>query len=267
MNSSIAHLLKIFLSFLFMLVIATGCVRAPFPSPKTSGLAPEQPSPAVQIAAMKYRSDFWKNFQSKLRIDVSGKSARFSSPAIVLVKAPDLVRFETFTPIGMTAALFVSNPSGPYLLIPSQKVVYTARRPESVVRRFLGGVSLSVGFFSHVLSASVPAEMLGTLKGRYQDGLLRLTSKSSAGYFEWQIASGALVRVFIGSPRFEGEVVYDPPVPLAGESVPQRIHISSKKWKMEVRVEKMRPAAQFPPGVFHLPELPGVRQVVLDGTK
>jgi outer membrane biogenesis lipoprotein LolB len=266
MNSSIARPSLIFLSSLFLLVTATACVQTPFPSGKSGALAP-QVSPAAEVAALKERSDFWQNFQCKLRINVNGKTARFSSPAIVLVKSPNLLRFETFTPIGMTAALFVSNQSGPSLLIPSQKAVYTAKRPETLVREFLGGVNLPVDVFSRLLSGSIPPQMFKNIESRSQDGLLRLISRSPGGYFEWQVASGGLASVFIGTAQFEGRVSYDPPVRLAAESVPETIRISSKDWRMEVRVEQMLPATQFQPGVFQLPELPGVRRVELVNTK
>lgn len=266
MHSSFARVSAIFLSLLLLLVILGGCVQSPFPAVKLPGVVAAPPSPSAEIAEMGKRADFWRSFQCKLRIDVNGKTAKFSSSAIVLVKSPNFVRFETFTPIGMTAALYVSNEAGPFLLIPSQKTIFTARRPETLVREFLGG-SLPVELFSRLLSASIPPERLENIQSRAEDGLLRLISKSSAGYFEWQIAAGALDRVFIGSAEFEGKVSYDPPVRLATESAPETIRISSKGWSMTIQVEQMRPGGRFPPGAFRLPALPGVRRVELDNTR
>ncbi len=263
MKSSFARLSSI-LCLLLPLVIATSCVQTPFPSGKAPALLPTPVSPSAQIARMKEKSDFWRNFQAKLRIDVSGKTAKFSSRALVLVKSPDLVRFETFTPLGMTAALFVSNETGPFLLIPSQNTIFTAKRPETLVREFLGGVSLPVDLFSSLLSGSIPPGLLQNIRSSTQDSMLRLVSRSSGGYFEWQVVSGSLARVFIGTPKFEGEVSYDPPVRLDNESLPQKIRISSKGGSMEVRILEMRPGGEFQPGVFRLPALPGVRRVDLD---
>ena len=166
----------------------------------------------------------------------------------------------------MTASLYVSNDRGPFLLIPSQKTIFTAKRPETLVHRFLGG-RLPVDVFSRLLSASIPPERLKSIRSRAEDGLLRLISRSSAGYIEWQVAAGALDRVFIGSAEFEGEVSYDPPVLLAKESAPETIRISSKGWRMQIQVEEMRPAGQFAPGAFQLPILPEVRRVDLDNTR
>jgi hypothetical protein len=221
-------------------------------------------SAADQIAQMRQRSDFWKDFQAKVRIDVNGTTAKFSSPALILVKSSDFIRFETFTPIGMTAALFVLNPAGPSLLIPSQNKLFTAKSPEILVRRFLGGVSLPVEAFSRLLSATLTPEQLKDIRTVDSGGLLRLISKSPTQYIEWQIRSSALERVFIGTSQFEGQVAYDPPVQLAKESTPQTINISAKDWRMRIRVEKMQPAPAFQPGVFHLPPLSGVEKVELE---
>ena len=264
MHSSFARLSSVFLSFPLLLVTLTGCVNTPFPGGKAPAVLPA--SPSAEIALMRERSNFWRNFQCKLRIDVNGETAKFSSRAIVLVKYPNLIRFETFTPLGMTAALYVSNEAGPFLLVPSQNTIFTAKRPETVVRRFLGG-SLPVDVLSPLLGASIPPERLNTIQSRVRDSTLRLISKSPGGYFEWQVVSNALARVFIGSTEFEGQVTYDPPVRLAEESAPETIRISSKGWSMTVRVEQMRPAVEFQPGVFRLPVLPGVRQVDLDRVK
>ncbi|MGC8491517.1 MAG: hypothetical protein ACP5SH_07250 [Syntrophobacteraceae bacterium] len=261
---SIARLSSAFLSLLLLLVLVSGCVQAPLIAGKPSGVAPL--SPSVAIAQIGQKAQLWRDFQCKLGIEVQGKSGDFSTNAIVLVKSPNFIRFETFTPIGTTAALYVSNEAGPFLLIPSQKTIFTARRPETLVRRFLGG-SLPIDLFSSVLSGSIPPERLKTIRSSNEGGLLRLIEKGPAGYFEWQILSGALARVFIGTSRFEGRVVYDPAVRLATESTPETIRISSKGWSMKIHVEKMQHAERFPPGAFRLPSLTGLRRVDLDAGK
>ena len=257
MDTSFERRFSFFLSLLLLLVIATGCVQPPFQPPTP---------PSAVTADMMARSDFWRNFQCKLRIDVDSNNVKFSSRAIVLIKAPEFIRFETFTPFGMTAALFVLNDTGPSLLIPSRSTVYTARQPETLVRRFLGG-SLPIDLFGRLLTASIPPERLQNVQTRSQGATVRLVSKSSGSYLEWEFVSGGLARVFIGGAQFEGEVSYDPPVRLAVQSVPETIRISSKGWRMEVRVEQMRPSGEFQPGVFRLPVLPGMSRIDLDKEK
>lgn len=261
---SFVRVSSIFLCLPLLLALVSGCVQAPLSVGKPPGAAPL--SPSVAIAQMEQKAQLWRDFQCKLGIEVRGKSGNFSTSAIVLVKSPNFIRFETFTPIGTTAALYVSNEAGPFLMIPSQKTIFTSRRPETLVRRFLGG-SLPVDLFSSVLSASIPPERLKTIRSRAEDGLLRLTTRGTAGYFEWQIVSGALARVFIGTSRFEGQVLYDPPVRLATESTPQTIRLSSQGWSMKIHVEKMQHADRFPPGAFRLPSLTGLRRVDLDTVK
>lgn len=267
MNSSIARLSAISLFFLLLLAIAAGCVQQPLPALKAPAVVPKPLSPQAQIAELENRAHFWRNFQCKLRIEVNGKTAKFSAPAIVLVKEPNFVRFETFTPIGTTAALYVSSPTGHFLLIPSRSTLYTAKQPGTLAREFLGGVSLPVDLFGRLLSASIPPGRLENIHSRLENGLLRLISRGPTGYFEWQVAAGGLDRVFIGSAQFEGEISYDPPVPLAKEAAPEIIRLHSKGWSMQIHVEKMRPAARFQPGAFRLPVLSGVRRVALDGAK
>ena len=116
---------------LLLLVISVGCARPPTPVEKPPGAA-------FETGKLKERSDFWRDYQCKLRLRVESKTSNFSSRAIVFIKGRDFVRFETFTPFGQTAALYVSNEIGPSLFIPSEKVIFTAQQPETLVHEFLG---------------------------------------------------------------------------------------------------------------------------------
>ncbi|MGO9315682.1 MAG: lipoprotein insertase outer membrane protein LolB [Syntrophobacteraceae bacterium] len=259
-------LLNVRLSFLpicvlFLLIISAGCARPPAPVERP-------PSVPFETGKLKERSDFWSDYQCKFRLMVDSKTSKFSSRAIILVKGRDFVRFETFTPFGQTAALYVSNEAGPGLLIPSEKVIFTAQRPETLVREFLG-VTLPVDIFRYALTASVPPRQLDHIESRPDDGAWRLISSGEGGYFEWQITAGspALKGAFVRSAEFEGRVSYDPPVPISKEAVPGKIRISSNEWKMEIIIEELRPVSQFEPSAFHLPNLPNVRKVDLDTIK
>jgi hypothetical protein len=222
-----------------------------------------------ETSKLKERSDFWSNYQSKFRLRVDSQTAKFSSRAIIFVEGRDFVRFETFTPFGQTAALYIFNKTGPALLIPSQKVIFTARRPETLVHEFLG-VTLPVDVFRFVLAASVPPEQIDYIESRLDAGVWRLIWNGEGSYFEWQISAGsspALQGVFVRSAGFEGRVTYDPPVAISKEAVPDKIKISSSEWNMEVLVEELKPASQFQPSTFYLPDLPDMRKVDLDTIK
>lgn len=245
-----------------ILSFAVSCARPPMPVEKP-------PAVSFDVSGLKDRSAFWDNYQGKFRLRVDSQTSKFSSRAIIFVRGRDFIRFETFTTFGQTAALYVSNDSGPALLIPSQKALFSAQRPETLVREFLG-VTLPVDVFRYVLAASVPPEQLDHIEGRFDAGAWRLAWNGGDGsYFEWQVAGNppALKSVFIRSGGFEGRVSYDPPVPLSKEAVPNRITISSSNWSMEVLVEELKPASQFQPSVFKLPALPDIRKVDLDTIK
>ena len=250
---------------LLLMVISWGCARTLEKLPVVSGKPAAQ---SFDIAKLKERSDFWRDYQCKFRLRVDSKTSKFSSRALVFVKGRSFVRFETFTPLGQTAALYVSNETGPALLIPSEKVIFTAQRPETLTHEFLGA-GLPVDLFRCALTASVPTEQFEHIEIRSDVGGWRLISDSEGNYFEWRISAGslALEDIFVRNAEFEGRVSYDPPVGLTKEAVPGKIRISSGEWNMEILVEELKSAPQFQPSVFYMPCLPDVPKVDLDKIK
>jgi len=246
---------------LLLLIISAGCAHPPAPAEIPPGVP-------FETGKLRERTDFWRDYQCKFRLMVHSKTSKFSSRAIIFVKGTDLVRFETFTPFGQTAALYVSNEAGPGLLIPSEKVIFTAQRPETLVRAFLG-VTLPVDIFRYALTASVPPRQLDHIESRPGSGVWRLISEGEGNYFEWEITAGppALKGAFVRSAGFEGRVSYDPPVALEKEAVPGKILISSSEWNMELLIEELVPVSQFQPSAFYLPNLPNVPKVDLDRIK
>jgi hypothetical protein len=247
---------------MLLLLVTAGCPRPP-------GLVERPPITPFETAKLKVRSDFWRNYQSKFRLRVDSQTTKFSCRAIISVEGPDFIRFETFTPIGQTAALYVFNKTGPALLVPSQKVIFTAGRQETLVREFLG-VTLPADVFRFVLAAAIPPEQIDRIESRFDAGAWRLICNGDGSYFEWHISAGAspaLQGAFIRSSGFEGRVVYDPPVAVLQEAVPEKIRISSSDWNMEILVEELKPVSQFQPSVFNMPSVPGMREVDLDTIK
>ncbi len=247
---------------MLLLLVTAGCPRPPVP-------AQRPPSAPFETSGLKERSDLWRNYQGKFRLHVDSQTTKFSSRAIIFVQGRDFVRFETFTPLGQTAALYVFNKSGPALLIPSQKVIFTAQRPETLVREFLG-VTLPVDILCFVLAAAIPPEQIDHIESRFDAGAWRLVWNGGGSYFEWQFSAGnspALQGAFVRSAEFEGRVTYDPPVAVSKEAVPGKIKISSRDWNMEVAVEELKPTSQFQPSVFTMPNLPDMRKADLDTIK
>jgi hypothetical protein len=199
---------------------------------------------------------------------VDSKTSRFSSNTLVLTKEPNFIRFETFTPFGQTAALYVYNETGPSLLIPSEKVIFTAQKPETLAREFLG-IDLPVDLLRRLLAAAIPPKQIDRFESRLDNGVWRLVSDSPDGYFEWQLSvqPPALQGLLVRSAGFEGRVSYDPPVQLTKEAVPGKIRISSNEWSMEISIEELIPSPQFRPSAFYMPTLPNLRKIDLDKIK
>ena len=253
---------------MLLFAISAGCARPFAPTGQLEPVSGRRPAPPFEKALLKERSDFWRDYQCKFRMHVDSKTSKFTSRAIVLVKGRNFVRFETFAPLGQTTALYVSNETGPALLIPSEKVIFTAQRPETLAREFLG-VSLPVDLFRRVLTASIPPDMLDRLEIRFDAGTWRLVSNSEGGYFEWQISGDpfAIEGLTVRSAEFEGRVWYDPPVQLTKEAVPGKIRLSSSEWTMEISLEELASVPQFQPSAFYMPDLPDIRKVDLDKIK
>ncbi len=246
---------------LLLIIFSAGCARPPLP-------AAVPPPVAFDNAKLKERSEFWHDYETKLRFNVESKASKFSSRAIILIKGRDFARFETFSPFGQTAALYISNETGPSLLIPSEKVIFTAQRAETLIHQFLG-ITMPADVLRYALTASVPPEQLAHAESRVEAGEVHLISSSGGKFFDWQISAGspALKGIFIRSDEFEGRVSYDPPVVLANEAIPKKIRISSTEWNMEIEVTELKPVSQFKPASFIMPDLPDVRRVALENLK
>jgi len=243
---------------LVFLLLSAGCAHPPI-------TAEHPPTTPFDVNALKARSNFWRDYVAKFQLRVDSKTTKFSARSIVLMKSPQFVRFETFGPIGQTAALYVSNEAGPSLFIPSEKVIFTASLPETLIRHFLG-VSLPFEVFRHALSASVPLEQVENLDVRSENGIVHAVSKSGTGLFDWQFLpeGPALKAVFIRDSGFDGRISYDPPVEVSGNAIPKKIRITSSDWSIEITLDDLQPSQQFQPPAFYLPNLTDVRKVDLD---
>ncbi|MEM5785710.1 MAG: lipoprotein insertase outer membrane protein LolB [Syntrophobacteraceae bacterium] len=253
-------LLPSFFTIIAILLLASACARPPAP------VIPPAPTP-FDLGLLKERSEYWRDFQSRFRLKVESKTTRFNARSVVLVKGRYFARFETFGPLGQTAALFVSNEIGPALLVPSERVAFTARSPETLIRHFTG-ISLPFEIFRHTLTASIPSDQLGSIETRMEGGILHAISKAGTRTYDWHFSvsdGGAVLSGLEVSDRgFQARVVYEPPVALSTAAVPGKIRISSTEWNMEVTAEEFEPAREFQPSVFYLPNLPGTRMVDLD---
>ncbi|MEN6440871.1 MAG: hypothetical protein ABFD97_20045 [Syntrophobacter sp.] len=250
-------------AFAFALLLAlSACARPPVPV--------ERPAPVpFDSGKLVERADHWRDCRAKFRLKVESKTAKFSARAIVLVKSAQFARFETFGPVGQTAALYVANETGPSLLIPSEKMVFTAQRPETLINYFLG-ISLPFEIFRHTLTASIPREQIEGLKTSSDAGVVHAVSAQGGRMVDWQFLPAeipVLKAMEVRDGDFRAAISYDPPVPLSTGAIPKKIRLSSSDWSMEVTVEEMEQAPEFQPSVFYLPNIPGIRTVDLDKIK
>lgn len=243
------------------MLLAYGCARPPVPAEKP-------PSVPFDIDRLKARSETWRDYEARFRLRVDGQASKFSARAIVFIKGGGSARFETFGPLGQTAALYVAGENGPSLFIPSEKIVFTAQQPETLIQYFLG-ITLPFDVLRYSLTASVPPEQFAGLTAHSDAGILHVISNTGNRYFDWQFSpdGSALSGVFARAGGFEGRVSYDPPVALAGDAVPQKIRISSSEWSVEINLEQIKPVSEFQPKAFYMPEIPDVRKVDLDKIK
>lgn len=241
-----------------IVILSAGCVRPTVPEERL------KPAP-LDLAMLKQRSDYWHDCQARMRVAVDSKTTKFNARAIVLVKGTDFVRFETFAPFGQTATLYVSNEAGPALLIPSEKALFTAQRPETLTGYFLGA-SLPFDVFRHALTASIPSNLIDSLQTRIDSGVLHASSSAGNRFFDWQFApdGSTLQAVYIRQEGFEGRISYEPPVLISSDATPKKIRLTSADWSMDITIEEMQASPEFQPSAFLMPNIPGVRKVDLD---
>jgi outer membrane biogenesis lipoprotein LolB len=252
------------LGIVFSLLVSGGCVRPPVP--------PKLPPPAgqVDLNALRERSNHWRDYRATLRMRTESVSGKTRTRALVLFKGPQLARFESYTLMGQTAALFVRNETGASALIPSEKMVIVSQSPEALVEFFLG-IGVPFEAFRYSLAGAIPLEQLERLQLYRDETVWRLSSGPEAGglTFIWEYAPG-MVALKAATVQGEGKgyrVEYDPPVAVSPESVPKKITLSSPDWRMEIQVDKMEPSPEVAPTVFYLPSLSDVRIVDLDKKK
>ncbi len=246
---------------IFVLLLAfllpAGCARQP-------AVRQAVPTP-VKSEQLEERTTNWRHYQTKFRFKIDNKNTKLNARAVVLIGGQNLVRFETFGPLGQTAALYIANDSGPALFIPSEKLIFRARQPETLIRHFLG-ITLPFGVFRYGLAASIPPEQYKNLQSLSEGGILHLISQLGQNYFDWQFLpeGPSLSGVFIRSEGFEGRISYDPPVITDNQAIPRNIRIYSSEWNMEITIEEMNASPEFNPAVFSMPILPNVRVADLD---
>lgn len=255
-----SHVLPIFLGLLTFALL--GCPRQPPPP-----VLPKPVSFQESLQKLQARTAYWQGYQAKLRIRAEGTKGKLRFQAIAIANLPDQVRFEAFSLVGQTVALFILNKDKSSLWIPSEKVIFTARSPETLIEYFLG-VSVSAKTLAYSLVGVVPGTQPGKLGFRPAPfGWTAFPGEGeAAGNFEWEFLDQpvALKAVSVKEGTGNYRVEYDPPVKLDPQEPPGKIQFQSSQWHMDINVEQASPFTGFQISTFAQPSQAGAREINLD---
>lgn len=250
--------------FLALLLLVEGCTHPP-----GEPVRPELISREEWIGRLEDRSRAWKSYEAQVRIHVESPKGRFSARAVVIANLPDQMRIEAFNPFGQTASLFILNrgegKSG--LLVPSERVLYTAGKPETLVFRLLGA-SVPLEALGYTLTACVPPEHIPHLRLLPQgNGMLGHAQPQRQGpTLTWQflVSPPALKAFDVHDEAGAYGVRYDPAVELQPSAVPKSIRCLGQDWQMDVSVDRMGSLQATSAAAFQLTAPTGIRTVNLD---
>jgi len=238
--------------------------------PKPPEVLPRPVSFDENLGKLEARAAHWRSYQAKLRIRLEGAKGKMRFQAIVLAVLPDQLRLEAFNLVGQTVALFTMNNGKPALSIPSEKMIFTAARPETLIEYFFG-MPLPAGVFAYDLAAVVPPEQLHKLSPRREAPGWKadFSPVGSDASFLWEFEDNppALKSLAAKDGLWDRRITYDPAVELEPQNVPRKLRLESAQWRMEITVEQIVPTSGFDASVFVPPVQEGVRTVDLDSIK
>jgi outer membrane biogenesis lipoprotein LolB len=223
------------------------------------------------VAGLKNRSDHWKSFQAKLHISAESTKGKFRKiQTILLAIPPNQFRLEAFNLWGQAVGAIVSDEKGFNLFIPSEKVVFTAEKAETLIEHFIG-IPLPAETFLYSIIGSIPPDQQNTLQIQTQSsGLVGYSHNPGSNWsFSWHFTSNgsSLESIDVHQGQWGYQVSYDPAVPLDPNQTPHKIIYTSADWRMELTVDEMQVAPQMQASSFRLPLPTGIRTIDLDEAK
>ena len=252
------------LSTLALLLVVEGCAHRPAPV--------EEARPAYfrdWLPALQERSEHWKSYQAKVHLSAQTSEKKFNLDALVVAKTPDQFRLEAFR-LGQTIGALTLNHGHSSLFVPSEKVIYTAERSESLTDHFLG-IALPLDIFGYSLSACVPPDQLDDLQiVAHSPEWFEASKHAFNGWFyTWQFTSmpQSIQAVSVKRGALEYVIRYEPSVGLAIKEVPQKIIYTSAMWQIEVTIRELAPVPILPDTVFETVPSQEIRRVDLGSLK
>lgn len=200
------------------------------------------PSFKEWVPALQERTEHWRRYQARIRLKAQTSDKKYNFDVIVLANLPDQLRLEAFR-MGQTVGVLTLNNGQSNLLIPSEKVLYSAVRSEDLTDHLLG-IALPLDTFAHSLCATLPSPQLDGLQlAAHQQEWLGHTKPTPAGWSSlWHFSAlpQAIVSATDRRGKLEYTIRYDPPVGLAVQEIPQKIIFSSTQWQLEATVQELR---------------------------
>lgn len=247
----------------FAFLALTGCARrigveewvAPMP-------------PAERVAILEERARQWEGYQAVVHISAeSSKGALRRIRTLVLAAPPDTLRIEAMNPFGHSVGVLLFDREQASLWIPSEKAVYTAGRPETLIQQFLG-LPVPMETFIYSLAGVVPQKFLANLKSESSGSLWRVKARDAVEPWvtTWEFGTSpfALKQMRVVGDSQDITVRYEPSVNLAARKVPERLVFSAEGWQMEVRIDRIESVKEFQGGAFQVNYPSGLRMIDLD---
>lgn len=252
------------LFFLLILVAVTGCVRPVAPVERPARIGYQE-----TIARLKSRAEYYSGYQARLRVRAQGPKGRIQFQAVMLAGLPGRFRLEALNPFGQTVGLLLLDQENSLLWLPSENVVYTAARPETLVQHFLG-VRIPLETFGYSLIASATPSQLNDLQFYEKAGMLcaKVRTEATAEY-TWNLLPSplSLESLEVREGGTEYTITYDPPADLAIAETPRKIKFTSSQWEMEVTVNQLARAPDLQEKAFRFPVPQGPREIRLSDSK
>jgi outer membrane biogenesis lipoprotein LolB len=225
-------------------------------------------SPGDRVAMLHERAGQWEGYQAVLHISAeSTKGTLRRIRTMVLAAPPDTLRMEALNPFGYSVGVLLLERDQASLWIPSEKAVYTAGRPETLIQHLLG-IPIPIETFVYSLAGVVPRKYLNDVQSEPMSSGWRLKGQDPAEpwttTWEFGVNPFTLRQIRVIGESQEITVRYEPAVDLTARNVPDRLVFSSSDWKLEVKVDQIQSVKEFQGGAFQVNYPGGLRQIDLD---
>ena len=258
---------RILFRLLLLPVVAALAACAPRVVPVERPTSPGYQDPGVRL---KSRAEYYRAYQARIHVRAQGPKGKINLRAVVLADLPGRLRLEASNPFGQTVGLLLLDQGHSRLWLPTENVVYTARRPEALVHFFLG-VGVSLDTFAYALIASGPPSALEHFQYHDQSGALvgtvRIPSTESSYTWEFLPSPLALNSLKVVERETEYVVDYTPPADMGISETPTKLKFFSAQWSMDVTVDQLARTSEPLADAFQAPIPAGIPEISLDTLK